>query len=46
MSSVSIFAEPLTWIECLEVLRSGFLSRSDIAVEEEDRSLYVRALGS
>ena len=31
-------------IEFPETLRSVFLSRSDIAVEKEDRALYVRAL--
>jgi len=42
--SVSISTERLTRIEFPESLRSTFLSRSDIAVEKEDRSLYVRAL--
>src|SRR6266542_6021535 len=42
--SVSISTERLTRIEFSETLRSVFLSRSDIAVEKEDRSLYVRAL--
>jgi hypothetical protein len=42
--SVSISSERLTRIEFPEMLRSAFLSRSDIAVEKEDRSLYVRAL--
>ena len=42
--SVSISTERLTRIEFPESLRSVFLSRSDIAVEKEDRSLYVRAL--
>ena len=42
--SVSISAERLTRIEFPETLRSVFLSRSDIAVEKEDRALYVRAL--
>ena len=42
--AVSISTERLTRIEFHEVLRSVFLSRSDIAVEKEDRSLYVRAL--
>jgi hypothetical protein len=42
--SVSISAERLTRIEFPETLRSVFLSRSDIAVEKQDRSLYVRAL--
>jgi hypothetical protein len=44
--SVSISTERLTRIEFPETLRSVFLSRSDIAVEKEDRSLYVRALAS
>ncbi len=42
--SVSISTERLTRIEFPENLRSVFLSGSDIAVEKEDRSLYVRAL--
>ena len=42
--SVSISAERLTRVEFPENLRSVFLSRSDIAVEKEERSLYVRAL--
>ncbi|HJZ13119.1 MAG TPA: type-F conjugative transfer system secretin TraK, partial [Acidobacteriota bacterium] len=41
---VSISAERLTRIEFPEILRSVFLSRSDIAVEREEKSLYVRAL--
>jgi hypothetical protein len=41
---VSISTERLTRIEFLEILRSVFLSRSDIAVEREEKSLYVRAL--
>jgi hypothetical protein len=41
---VSVSTERLTRIEFPEALRSVFLSRSDIAVEKEDRSLYVRAL--
>jgi hypothetical protein len=41
---VSISTERLIRIEFPETLRSVFLSRSDIAVEKEDRSLYVRAL--
>ena len=41
---VSISTERLTRIEFPERVRSAFLSRSDIAVEKEDRSLYVRAL--
>jgi hypothetical protein len=42
--SVSISTERLTRMEFSETLRSIFLSRSDIAVEKEDRSLFVRAL--
>src|SRR5713226_1970831 len=42
--SVSISTERLTRIEFPEILRSVFLSRSDIAVEKENNSLYVRAL--
>jgi hypothetical protein len=42
--SVSVSTERLTRIEFPENLRSVFLSRSDIAVEREDKSLYVRAL--
>jgi len=42
--SVSISTERLTRIEFPENLRSVFLSRSDIAAEKEDKSLYVRAL--
>jgi TraK protein len=42
--SVSISTERLTRIEFAEALRSAFLSRTDIAVEKEDRSLYIRAL--
>jgi hypothetical protein len=42
--SVSISTERLTRIEFPETLRSTFFSRTDIAVEKEDRSLYVRAL--
>ncbi len=41
---ISISTERLTRIEFPENLRSVFLSRSDIAVEKEERSLYVRAL--
>src|SRR5437870_4246782 len=41
---VSISAQRLTRIEFRESLRSAFLSRSDIVVEKEDQSLYVRAL--
>jgi hypothetical protein len=42
--SVSISTERLTRIEFPETLRSVFLGRSDIGVEREERSLYVRAL--
>lgn len=42
--SVSISTERLTRIEFPENLRSVFLNRSDIGVEREERSLYVRAL--
>jgi hypothetical protein len=42
--SVSISTERLTRIEFPENLRSVILSRSDIAAEKEDKSLYVRAL--
>jgi hypothetical protein len=42
--SVSISDERLTRIKFPENLRSVFLSRSDIAIEREDKSLYVRAL--
>jgi hypothetical protein len=42
--SVLISTERLTRVEFPESLRSAFLSRSDIAVEREDRALYVRAL--
>jgi hypothetical protein len=42
--SVSVSTERLTRIEFSENLRSVFLSRSDIGVEREERSLYVRAL--
>ena len=42
--SVSVSTERLTRIEFPENLRSGFLSRSDIVVEKENNSLYVRAL--
>ena len=41
---VLISTERLTRIEFPESLRSAFLSRSDIAVEKDDRSLYIRAL--
>jgi len=41
---ISISTERLTRIEFAENLRSVFLSRSDIAVEKEERSLYIRAL--
>jgi hypothetical protein len=42
--SVSISTDRLARIEFPEALRSAFLSRTDIAVEKEDRSLYIRAL--
>jgi len=42
--SVSISGDRLTRIEFPETLRSVFLSRSDIVVEKEDKSLYIRAL--
>jgi hypothetical protein len=42
--SVLISTERLTRIEFPESLRSAFLSRSDIVLEKEERSLYVRAL--
>src|SRR6266496_5185255 len=42
--SVSISTERLTQLEFPETPRSIFLSRSDIAVEKEDKSLYIRAL--
>jgi hypothetical protein len=42
--SVSISTERLTSIEFPGNLRSVFLSRSEIAVEKEDSSLYVGAL--
>jgi hypothetical protein len=42
----STSTERLTRIEFPEILRPVFLSRSDIAVEKEDRSLYVRALAA
>jgi hypothetical protein len=41
---VSISTDRLTRIEFPETVRSVFLSRSDIAVEREEKSLYVRAL--
>lgn len=41
---VSISTERLARIEFPEALRSAFLSRADIAIEKEDRSLYIRAL--
>src|ERR671918_1106803 len=44
--SVSISTDRLIRIEFPENLRSVFLSRSDIAVEKEDRSLFVRALAA
>ena len=42
--SISVSTERLTRIEFPEILRSVFLSRSDIGVEREEKSLYVRAL--
>src|ERR1700756_3985458 len=42
--SISISTERLTRIEFPELLRSVFLSRSDVAVEREEKSLYVRAM--
>ncbi len=39
-----ISTEWLTRIEFPELLRSAFLSRSDISIEKEDRSLYLLAL--
>ena len=42
--SVSISTERLTRIEFSENLRSVFLSRSDIGVEREERSLDARRL--
>jgi hypothetical protein len=42
--SVSISTDRLTRIEFPEILRLVFLSRSDVAVEKEDKSLYVRPL--
>src|SRR6266478_1599652 len=42
--SVSVCTERLTRIEFLENLRSVFLSRLDIAIEKEEKSLYIRAL--
>ena len=39
---ISTSTERLTRIEFPEILRSVFLSRSDVAIEKEDRSLYVR----
>jgi hypothetical protein len=44
--SISISTDRLTRVEFPENLRSVFLSRSDIAVEKEERSLYVRAVAS
>jgi len=41
---VSISTERLTRIEFPETLRSVFLGRSNVAVEKEDTSLFVRAL--
>ncbi len=42
--TVLISTDRLTRIEFPEPLRSAFLSRSDISIEKEDRSLYLRAL--
>ncbi|MCZ6622239.1 MAG: type-F conjugative transfer system secretin TraK [Deltaproteobacteria bacterium] len=42
--TVLISTERLTRIEFPETPRSVFLSRSDISIEKEDRSLYLRAL--
>jgi len=42
--SIAISSERLGRIEFPETLRSVFLSRSDIGVEREEKSLYVRAL--
>ncbi len=42
--SVLISTDRLTRIQFPEPLRSAFLSRSDISIEKEDRSLYLRAL--
>jgi hypothetical protein len=41
---IFVSTERLTRIEFPETLRSVFLGRSDIGVEREDRSLFVRAL--
>src|SRR3970282_55246 len=41
---ISISTERLTRIEFPETLRSVFVSRSNIAVQREEKSLYVRAL--
>ncbi len=42
--AVLISTDRLTRIEFPEIPRSAFLSRSDISIEKEDRSLYLRAL--
>jgi len=42
--SVSVSTERLSRVEFSENLRSVFLSRSDFAVEKEEKSLYIRAL--
>ncbi len=42
--TVLISTDRLTRIEFPEIPRSVFLSRSDISIEKEDRSLYLRAL--
>ncbi len=42
--TVLISTDRLTRIEFPETPRSAFLGRSDISIEKEDRSLYLRAL--
>ncbi|MEE9569143.1 MAG: hypothetical protein V3W37_07145 [Candidatus Binatia bacterium] len=42
--TVLISTERLTRIEFPETPRSAFLVHSDISIEKEDRSLYLRAL--
>lgn len=42
--SISVSTDRLTRIEFPENLRSVVLSRSDIAVEREEKSVYIRAL--
>jgi hypothetical protein len=44
--SVSVSTERLTRIEFPEMLRSVVLSRSDIAIEREEKSLYIRGPGA